>query len=414
MQSISWFVNREVVRWGFRTDRERRKVGARLQRALASKDLDYEDLAPTLESECVTPCINGDCRAYWDANLIFKGNNLRLLANVLACTFLHRHPSKFDRVVGIARSGLGFASLVSLATNKSMSILLPDNILNLNPQPAMSERWLLIDDAYQSGYCLEAMWSQMTGLQCPPRPEDVFVLFKSRGEDGEEIKSFDLTNRMRAARAKVGTILQYDYDQQTGRPLFESHGRQKVGVSVTNGILDVLRDRIDAATTAPFDIDRARRLIVQDGFSKVALLLDYPDIVLAIGNQIRLKSSIGGPPLAFLIGSAKAIPFVVAACLCIMQRGESAPLMVLMEENGALAYDEMLLQAVRENKGNRRVVFVDTVRKGGRTFLAAKRGIDKFNRTYVQFQVDFEPGVIISNVADWKVGSDPIASQTIL
>jgi hypothetical protein len=421
VRDLHWAQRRERDRWKITRDPGRRAQEKRLTDVIRSSGLQAPAAQPNGEqglfNVCVKRCAEVHCTGNWDIGLLLGTGDLKAVCRFIAVVCRHSEPSSYERVVGIARSGLTCASVVSFGTGKPLSLLYADNVLDLVPQPALFERWLLIDDAYQTGYTYQLVRSQVFGLQAEPAPTRVFVALKAKGRvDSQVTTSFNLTARMEEARQKVGYAVQYECLPRERYPhLSEGEDRTlKVPDQMVSGLERILTTRLLDSRQKTSDDSRrwARENISQYGFLEVGLLFDSPDMVLSLGYELyRRTYSQSTGPVAFLCGSAKTLPFVAAACLHASVDGKRAPL-ILRCEGARMRYPELLIAQADELQSHR-IVFVDESAREGLTYRAARIAVQELNRQPGRARpFVLDPGFVFTE--GWPARRGPVEHEVLL
>jgi hypothetical protein len=418
-----WAHRREFDRWKIAEDPLRRRRARELSNMLrAHKD----DAGPPVRDQglfktCVEPCIAADCSGNWDVTLLLRGPSLAPVCRFVALACLHADPVSFDRVVGVARSGLSCASMISFITNKPMSLVFVDNVLDLVPQPAGFERWLLVDDAYQTGYTYQLIRSQVFAFQAAPVPKRMFVALKATDrydkDERANVRSFELSKELEDARKRVGYAAEYRYEAGNRYPILVEDRTVTVSDTIVQWLQDVLTERLQKSRE--LGMEKLQQSVIeridqQDGFLEVGLLFDFPDLVLAVGYEIHkgMKER-PEPAIAYLCGSAKVIPFVAAACLHAILDGETAPL-VLRWDGQRLRYEEVLVEEAAKKEAYR-IMFVDTSTRTGQTYEGVKHAIDDLNRRQRRQQSTrrfcLDPGLVC--VKGWPTRRQPIEQKVL-
>ncbi|MGA2139520.1 MAG: hypothetical protein ABSH14_11710 [Verrucomicrobiia bacterium] len=402
VQGLRWTLLRELPRWELSADVRSRRIGERIWSVAgrAAQQVEKGGEAPedsALYRTCVGTCREYNCHANWDPTQLFTGDSkekLDLLGRVIITALNHIHgPGEFDRVVGIAMGGVAPAAGIALVLRKPLSILYEDNVMNLVPQPAVAERWFLIDDAYQTGYSYQSIWSQMIGMKPAPPPENMFVLFKARHRrDTVAVNSFKLTEFMEEVRHSIGWATEYEYSNgESDGGVARRYGHYPIPTSDKTGAIDsvsvdnmvklikerVLESRECVADPARKDtFEKARNLIAQEAFIKLELLYDHPDLVLAIGYEIY-KRRYSDDLLAYVAGSFKVVPFLVAANLHAMCDGVGDVPLIVTSGRGELQYQE-ILAGESKKRGRTKLAYVDVSRRTGETYQKIMELVEMF------------------------------------
>lgn len=400
-RDLHWAQRRERDRWRIAKDPSRRQQARAL--ADATRGLHTRPAAGDLPSEqglfsiCVDRCVQTGCRANWDIGLLLSRSDLGPVCRFAALACAHTNPTSFERVVGIARSGLTCASVLSFATGKPMSLAFIDNVLDLVPQPAVSERWLLVDDAYQTGYTFELLRSQVFGLQASPSPTRLFVALKAKNRNcSVHTESFRLSERMDKARRSVGYAALYEYAGDSRFPILIEDKTLGVPEDVVTRLQGLLLQSLQNAREYDWETLRksASASVTQYGFREVGLLFDSPQMVLSLGHEIYQRSvAKTGDVVGYVCGSGKAIPFVAAACLHATAYGRPAPL-VLRCVGDRFRYDEILMDEANRRHASR-LVYVDTSTRTGGAYAAVQRAVRVLNsRRGALRRFELDPGYV--------------------
>lgn len=98
------------------------------------------------------------------------------IARLLAAAYARKPLHKYDRIVGIARTGAAFAALLALAFDKPLSILTIDPTFDSYPRILRGERILLIDDMLQTGHTICAAAEHLRRHGFKVQAEDCLVI----------------------------------------------------------------------------------------------------------------------------------------------------------------------------------------------------------------------------------------------
>lgn len=408
VQGIRWAIfRRELPRWRIMLAPSSHYIARDMDRLILrriheNQPTHLEPRSSKLFDACVVPCATARCKANWDIALLFRSSNVAALdlivrIIILACKHI-KGASQFDRVVGVALGGVIPAAALALVLRKTLSIVYSDNVINIVPQAALAERWLLVDDVYQTGYSYQLIRSQMLGLKRMPSPNESFVLFKARKQfETQEVGSFGVGDVMEDVQSRIGCAVTYEYGTSPEMPTSSERAvssRYPVLVEDRTGDLDpdsvagvtrIIRQRIAAVSSrvraqgSEAILRGASRIVARRDFLKIEMLFDHPDEVLAIGVILHNKLK-GTENVAYVAGSPKAIPFLVAANLAAMGDAETVELPIIVSAfGGELRYGETLLYTAKARK-NTKLFYFDVSFRSGATLRSAEAQIDELSK----------------------------------
>ncbi len=226
--------------------------------------------------------------------------------------------TSYDRVVGIARSGIIPAALISLIIRKPLTITELDATFDQQPLPSSFESLLLVDDCVQSGYSLSlaAMMLGRTWLRV--RGVRGLTMAMHDGVPGQGGQSLPGVTAPRRLFENLVACARYRYDYVDGkiRPQITRDQSAEVSDEARANLRSLLTNQISSIPLLDTGQVKTelRQLCESEGFLKLDLLFDYPITLLKIGKY--LASKLEADAIDVVVGaSPNTIPIITAIAL---------------------------------------------------------------------------------------------------
>jgi hypothetical protein len=323
-----------------------------------------------------------DGRLIWDMSRIIDGPNVHLLSRTVAWAMATLPPTQFDRVVGIARSGLVFASIFALALRKPISIIDLDTSFNIDPAPSILERLLVIDDCTQSGYSLLFTNLMLRRKRIPA--ENIrfasVAKYDPRNSSHPDVVLPYIDGSDDWLKA-IPNALSYSYGEVNGPTVLP-----RIDYDTTSCIPEwMIADtsvRIRQVVSSARRLQRSElssrigQLCTSGGFIKGNLLYDHPKTVLDIARHffdIILEHNID----MIVAASAAATPVVAGMSLIAMYELSARDLTILIfprDRTSILKLEEMPV----ERLSSARCAVIDVSFRSGRRYAYVESVLGKY------------------------------------